>query len=537
MPDRKLAGIIRDNKGALTNRMRERMNRAAWSEYQEFILRTNEGQRRIEVWLDLLVDALNGRTGPFFKDQERIGFSRAKQGFDFQAVALFYETFHETLGWLFQSTATSGEYSLPELLADHQVLQKLLFQGYALIGTSFLETRQQQVEEQVSLLQSLHDFTKEIIVTWDKAAISRLLIVRILSIFGAARGTLSVVRDKAFAGHYGYPAEREWGDVRPLVERSWREGRPLFMDEAGAVFTGVDHIGLKRLVVIPVRSHEKTYGIVSFADPDRGFRFGHKELELLNHFLNITALALENTFTLEEIELKRRELRLLTGRMITFREEERRLLAADIHDTLAQDLSGMSYKIQYCREMVGRDPDAVTDLLNGLLNTVRQAIGQSRELISSLHPEIIDTIGLVAALKRLIKTYTRDTGINVSAQLPSRIELNPATNICLFRVAQEALTNVHKHGHTERARISLERNGDRVRLVVADRGRGFDTHGRWSGIRDPNRVGLAFMRERLETIDGTLIIDSSIGSGCRIEAEIPVPAGTGECVQDQGHDR
>jgi signal transduction histidine kinase len=126
--------------------------------------------------------------------------------------------------------------------------------------------------------------------------------------------------------------------------KSLEEGIPLFIDE-GEIQREIDQSQLKRVVATPIQAHGRRYGSLALYNQKKGFKFTDKELGLLYQFLYITAVALENAFMLEEIERNRQELRLLTAKMIKIQEEERKRLASDIHDTLAQALTGIGYKI------------------------------------------------------------------------------------------------------------------------------------------------------------------------------------------------
>jgi two-component system sensor histidine kinase DegS len=165
-----------------------------------------------------------------------------------------------------------------------------------------------------------------------------------------------------------------------------------------------------------------------------------------------------------------------------------------------------------------------------LVDTTYRAIDQSRQLISSLHPDLIDTVGLVPALRRLFDTYNEETGVRVFAQLPKSVRTSHDVNICLFRVVQEALTNVHKHAETRAVRVRLKTIRDGVTLTVTDKGKGFDTSPTCRWPEGQNRLGLLSMKERIQGVKGTFSINAAVGKGCRIEARIP---STGESVNDQ----
>jgi two-component system sensor histidine kinase DegS len=208
--------------------------------------------------------------------------------------------------------------------------------------------------------------------------------------------------------------------------------------------------------------------------------------------------------------------------LITLQEEERRQLAADIHDNLAQALTGMGYKIQVCRELINRNPKLLAEQLDNLTGIVDDATRQSRELMSSLRPDLLDDIGLVAALRKFIENFSRDTNIKIRTYLPRHIQLPSEIKICLFRVVQEALSNVYKHADSKTAELRITNTKGLIRLIVSDEGKGFRNVSRPSGMAGMNKMGLLAMQERVEAVGGNLSIDSRPGYGCRLRVSIPI---------------
>jgi len=214
------------------------------------------------------------------------------------------------------------------------------------------------------------------------------------------------------------------------------------------------------------------------------------------------------------------KLHLLTKKVIAIQEEERKRLAAEVHDTVAQVLSGISYKLQSCRELVEKEPELVTHQLDGLLEIVRQGMDQFRNLMSGLRPNFIDGCGLVPALKQVAKNFERETGTTVKVHLPRSLFIPEELSICLFRIFQEALTNIYKHAKATEVEVILRKNVGNIHLMINDNGRGFDQ----SKIRQTlkkTRLGLLIMKERTEALGGTFVVNSQVRKGCRIEVKIP----------------
>ena len=182
-------------------------------------------------------------------------------------------------------------------------------------------------------------------------------------------------------------------------------------------------------------------------------------------------------------------------------------------------------------------PERVPGELEGLIGTVNQSVDQCRGLISSLRPDLIDTLGVVPALRKLFKTYTGATGIEVVANLPKQIKLSPHVSICLYRTAQEALTNVHKHAGVKIATVNMTEQADHIILTVSDRGKGFNNSLSAPWTTNPNKLGLLYTKERLESVGGTFKITTETDLGCTIEAKIPLNVEETSHEQDKSHDR
>jgi signal transduction histidine kinase len=533
-----LKDVFERHKEEIFQEVTDHIGRFPWSPYQQFLVHTEEGQRRLRTFVDLFSRALLGEQEAFLKDQERVGYSRAlMEGFGPEVLTQFYSQVPEIIWNTLKKKMEEGGVDLPGLCEEIQELNSVMFQGYSTIMGSYLRVREERVNEKVNQLQELQGFTHEIITLFELEELVTFILHRMTSLFRVREGFFAVFRDRSIQGIYRHPAGREAPGVTELMEKTRREGQILFIAEAGDVCRNIDESRLKRIICAPVQARNRVYGVLCLRNQGEGFEFTSKEFEFLNQFLYIMAVALENALMLKEVEQAREALSLLTGKMITIQEEERRSLAADIHDTLTQALIGISYKIQFCKELPKRQPEILADQLDVLLRTVNQAIDQSRNLMSSLRPDLIDTMGLIPALERHVDGFSRETGIRVEVRFPKKLPLSSEVNICLFRVAQEALMNVYKHAETDAAEVDLRKENGNILFMVSDKGKGFVLSPNIPFAKDRNKLGLLSMKERIESIGGRVVIDAGTGRGCSIRVTIPKPAGQPYDGQDQGDDR
>jgi len=201
--------------------------------------------------------------------------------------------------------------------------------------------------------------------------------------------------------------------------------------------------------------------------------------------------------------------------------EERHRLARDLHDGVKQHLFGVNLAAAAALNELDSDPQAARARLVEAAEHSRQAQAEMEALLNELRPAGLDKRGLVAALADHVAAFERAENIAVEWQPPETADLRlPLTHKqALFRVAQQALANVARHAQARSVRVQLSARADAVTLVVSDDGQGFDSSAAESGPT----MGLRGMRERLETLGGTLAIDTTPGAGTCLTARLPRP--------------
>ena len=195
--------------------------------------------------------------------------------------------------------------------------------------------------------------------------------------------------------------------------------------------------------------------------------------------------------------------------------EERERLAREMHDTIAQSLTGLVMLSQRAqRELAAGHADGIADQLAVMEETARDALLETRSLVASGASVEVGG-GIVAAVERLGERFGRETGIRVSVDGDGLPELDRATEVVLLRCAQEALANVRKHSGARGAAIALASTGELVTMTVSDDGVGFAPDAPSPGY------GLAGMRDRLALVEGTLTVASRPGAGTTLLIGLP----------------
>lgn len=213
------------------------------------------------------------------------------------------------------------------------------------------------------------------------------------------------------------------------------------------------------------------------------------------------------------------ERRGLLDRTLRAAEEERTRIAAELHDGPVQRLARIGYGLERVRMRRRRSHDDGGDeLLAQMQAAVFEEVGDLRRMMSGLRPPVLDQRGLEDAIRDRAETIENEFGIECLVEASLERRLAPGLETVLYRVSQEALTNVVKHAGARRARIGLFRDNGTVVLEVHDDGSGFELAGAADG---GDHFGLLAMRERVEMAGGTWSIDSNPGRGTRIRAELP----------------
>jgi two-component system sensor histidine kinase UhpB len=204
--------------------------------------------------------------------------------------------------------------------------------------------------------------------------------------------------------------------------------------------------------------------------------------------------------------------------MLRSSDNERQLIAYEIHDGLAQQLAGAIMQFQAYEHLKDTQPKQAANAYHAGLTMLQQGHFETRRLIAGVRPPILDESGVVEAIAHLVHEQGRDKGPKIENR--SRVDfdrLDPTLENAIYRIAQEALTNACKHSQSERVQVSLLQREDRLRVEIQDWGVGFDPK-----TAPKNRFGLEGIRQRARLLGGKCIIRSTAGKGTRITVELPV---------------
>jgi len=229
----------------------------------------------------------------------------------------------------------------------------------------------------------------------------------------------------------------------------------------------------------------------------------------------------------EESRHMQEQLRHLSRQLLLTQEEERKRISRELHDEIVQTLVSINVHLA---SLTMKSPFNLKDLKKKIARTqrlVEKSVTIVHRFARGLRPTVLDDLGLIPALQSFIKDFTKETKIRVHFTAVAGVEqLNSTQRTVLYRVAQSALANVHKHAHASDVKVSIQKLQDSIRMEIHDNGKSFDVE-RVLFAKRHKRLGLLGSRERVEMVGGIFGVESSPGKGTAISAEIPISSGDG----------
>lgn len=226
-----------------------------------------------------------------------------------------------------------------------------------------------------------------------------------------------------------------------------------------------------------------------------------------------------------ELRAQREQLRALAAHVESVREEERVRIAREIHDELGQALTCMSMDLAFLDKQLPKDNAQAATRVAALATLVKETVNTVRRISSELRPSILDDLGLGAAVEWLAHDFATRTGIDCAVSVPSTVLVAAERGTVVFRMCQEALTNVARHAGATHVSIDLMFDDEaRLTLEVRDNGRGITEE----EVRRPDSLGLLGMRERAALLGGVAEVKGTPGEGTAVTVRVPLQGSPGE---------
>ncbi len=234
---------------------------------------------------------------------------------------------------------------------------------------------------------------------------------------------------------------------------------------------------------------------------------------------------LKSTQLLEKSRRMQEDLRMLSRRILSAQEEERKTISRELHDVIAQNLTSVHVRLEALSSRSGADTRAMCQRIKTTQKLLEKSVDKIHRFARDLRPALLDDLGLIPAMQTWMKGYTHETGVRTALRVQSSVEkLDISARTTLYRIAQEAMTNVALHAKASQVRASISLSRKEVHMQITDDGCGFHVDD-IALIKRGRRLGLLGMRERAEMAGGSLCIDSTPGGGTTVHVRIPHESG------------
>ena len=215
------------------------------------------------------------------------------------------------------------------------------------------------------------------------------------------------------------------------------------------------------------------------------------------------------------------QLRQLSRQVLSTQEEERREISRELHDVIAQTLTGINVRLSSLAKEAATNTKGLDRNIVRTQRLVEKSVNIVHRFARDLRPAVLDDLGLIPALHSYVKSFSRRTRIHVHLKVFSGVEkLDSNKRTVHYRIAQESLTNVARHAEASHVEVNLEKLPGAARMEIKDDGKSFQVE-RMSDARENKRLGLLGMRERIEMVGGTFCVESARGRGTTVRVEIP----------------
>lgn len=305
----------------------------------------------------------------------------------------------------------------------------------------------------------------------------------------------------------------------PIVDAILKSGAPVVIPDIRALTDWslpTDRLSEVCWMGVPLFARGNVAGLFSLSKREPGY-FNEEHLKLAEALSSQASVAVENAILYEQMSASTERMQTLSRRLVDVQEAERREIARELHDEAGQALVSLRFGLRLMEREI-ETGESVRGRVAELVERTDAVIENLRRLAADLRPVSLDHVGLDAALRQFAETAITSPGTSMryKARGFTGQRLPPDVETALFRIAQEAMTNVVRHAAATRVDLLVEHLGDRVRLIIEDNGVGFDPG--QLGVGD--HIGLIGMRERAEALGGSLTIETASGKGTTIVVEV-----------------
>jgi signal transduction histidine kinase len=369
-------------------------------------------------------------------------------------------------------------------------------------------------------------------------AILRIGLDNVLNIMNGAVGGIMLLDEPgqtlSYRVHHGlsdkYAEEMRLKLGEGIAGKVAQSGRAVLLEdissEPDAARTDlISSEGLRAFLSVPLRAKDNVLGVMNVAS-HVPHRFSKEDVYLLHSIGDQLGIAIEQAILTERLRKARERLRKLARQNLVAEEEERRRIARELHDETSQSLSGIALQLEALIEVSAKSGSQDPQFIAGLKKVQSLTVQVHKEVsrvIANLHPTVLETLGLVAAVRQHVKNSLQPLNINVTVEVKgSERRFAADVETAVFRVVQGTIGNIIKHSKAKNASILLVYEPNEFSLTIHDDGQGFDVS-KLTDVEESGRGrGLFSMRERIGFLGGTSGVESRVGAGTTVWARIPI---------------
>lgn len=395
------------------------------------------------------------------------------------------------------------------------------------LGIEERKQAEEALRRYATQLEALRQVGLKLAAELDPDSLLNLIVSRAIELVGGIAGGLHLYRPEREVlelvvtnGPNTAPIGSAIHRGEGLSGRVWKTGEPLIVNTyqqwEGRVAV---YEGWTAIVGVPIRWGEDFLGVLDILT-DAPHMFSLADSELLGLFAVQAAIAIKNSRLFEQVRAGRERLQALSHQLVEIQEAERRHVARELHDEIGQNLTGLNL-------LLGMSAGAPIDTIRARMDEARALVEELMEKVDELaldlRPAMLDDLGLLPALLWHFERYTSQTGVRVHLEhtgLKRRYPSGFETGV--YRIVQEALTNVARHAGVSEVAVRLWVDQDTLTVQVEDQGSGFDTQ---AALAAGDTSGLSGMNERVGLLGGQLTVESAPGTGTRVTAGLP-PGGS-----------
>ncbi len=317
----------------------------------------------------------------------------------------------------------------------------------------------------------------------------------------------------------------------PIVAWLEKEAGPLDLKQIDSIpqLKGLWQTEREKLVdsnlelLCPIKCRGKLIGILALGRKQSDTLYSHEDIELVMSMASQAGIIIENARMFDSLKKQQLQVEQLLTQAVLGQEEERERISIDLHDSVAQWLVAASYQAQTANALLsGNDNDKTRDELADVERTLDKSVKELRRIVIGLRPPALDELGLTHALRQSLEELKTDgldckfSEVGTPFRLPSSME------IAVYRVVQEALSNIRKHANASKANLRLQFQEDKVVVEVRDNGQGFDISQTLDSAISVGHMGLLGMKQRAEMLGGDIRIRTGKEAGTAITLSLPI---------------